>query len=611
MGNGEMMDLYGFYTGQILDAYEYLGCHYEDGTAVFRTYAPQAVKVTLIGEFSEWKELAMEAVLDGNFWECTVENVTPGMRYKYRIHRKDDFFIDHADPYGNGMEKPPANASVIVDMADYKWSDEKWMKSRTDCKTKPLNIYEVHFGSWKLKKNGSNYSYKELAKPLIRYVKEKGYTHLELMPLGEYPCGNSWGYQQTGFYSPTARYGTASELKYFIDYAHENGIGVILDFVPVHFAVDGFSLAEYDGTALYEYPYTDIALNEWGSKNFNHGRGEVRCFLQSCARYWLKEFHFDGLRMDAISNMIYWQGNKDRGENKGATDFMKHMNYSLKAADPSIMLIAEDSSSYDGVTRPVQYGGLGFDYKWDMGWMNDTLDYFRISPFDRRGSYHKLTFSMMYFAKENYLLPLSHDEVVHGKATIVQKMYGLYGEKFTQARALYLYMLTHPGKKLNFMGNEIAHFREWDEEKELDWFLCKYPAHDAFSEYMKDLNKIYKKHPAMYEMDYDNAGFTWVDCHQEDKCLYLFTRKSQKETLLVVLNFSCYQQEYQLTQFPNCELKLLIHSDDQKYDGNTPVTEKSLKGDIYGIHLNVSPYSGIIYQILPRKTTGKTKKAGV
>ncbi len=593
------MDFYGFYTGKILDAYEYLGCHLTDEGALFRTFAPAAVAVSVIGEFSDWKEVPMEKVYDGNFWECTIGGVKAGMLYKYRIHRKDKLVIDHADPYGYSMEMPPETASVTRRLDTYKWEDAKWMKSRTDCKNSPLNIYEVHLGSWRKKEDDTWYSYRELAKPLVEYVKEKGYNYIEIMPIAEHPCDNSWGYQQTGFYSPTARYGTPDDLRYFIDYAHQNHIGVILDFVPVHFAVDGYALAEYDGTALYEYPHIDVGLSEWGSKNFNHSRGEVQSFLQSNAYYWLKEFHFDGLRIDALSNIIYWHGNKERGVNVRAVEFIQHMNASLKAADKNIMLIAEDSTSYGKVTRPVSEGGLGFDYKWDMGWMNDTLAYFKTHPYDRKREYHKLTFSMMYFNEANFLLPLSHDEVVHGKATILQKMHGEYEEKFPQARALYLYMYTHPGKKLNFMGNEIGQLREWDERREQDWDMVKYPTHDSFARFMKELCMVYQNNPALYEQDYEGNGFRWVDCHQEEKRIYVYERISKSQRMLILLNLSDQKQTYQLDMKTYPSLKLVLSTDNEIYGGENACVDGEMierRGDIQEIQMN--PFTGLLYEVV-------------
>lgn len=597
------MDMYGFYTGKILDAYEYLGCHIDNDTATFRTYAPAAARISVIGDFNHWNETPMQKIYDGQFWECTISGVKPGMMYKYRIYRRDGGVVEHADPYGFGMELRPNSASIVRKLHTHTFHDEKWLKNRNDHKTKPLNIYELHLGSWKNNTANENgwYSYTELAPLLIPYVKEHGYNYIELMPIAEHPCDNSWGYQGTGFYSPTARYGTGKELMEFIDLCHQNEIGVILDFVPVHFAVDSYGLAEYDGTALYEYPHVDVGFSEWGSKNFNHSRGEVQSFLQSCANYWIKEYHFDGIRIDALSNIIYWHGNKDRGVNGNAVDFIRHMNHNLKAAHPGIMLIAEDSTSYPGVTAPTENGGLGFDYKWDMGWMNDTLDYFRLHPYDRKAAYHKLTFSMMYFYNEAYLLPLSHDEVVHGKATILQKMNGEYEQKFPQARALYMYMYAHPGKKLNFMGNEFGQIREWDERREQDWELLKFPIHDAFSMFMKDLSLLYLKTPAFSEHDFSSNGFQWLDCHQEEKLIYAFERKTPAQRIAAVFNFSAETQTYQLPVNEAKALQLVLSSDEEVYGGSQKYNKRQKYTVTDGfVSLELPAFSGTYFKILDK-----------
>ena len=550
------MDFYGFYTGKSFDAYKYLGAHVlkSEGGAkgktevIFRTFAPSASRISVIGEFNGWTESPMNRVHDGNFWEFCSEEAKPGMMYKYKIYDWAGNCVDHCDPYGYGMELRPNTASIIREMDTYEFHDEKWMKKRSDHKKKPLNIYEIHFGSFR-KPSGEPdawYTYEELAECLIPYLKENGYNYVEIMPLNEYPCDESWGYQGTGFFSPTSRYGTADQLKKFVDACHREEIGVILDFVPVHFAVDWYALADYDGTALYEYPHSDVGYSEWGSRNFMHSRGEVRSFLQSAADYWISEYHMDGLRMDAISRAIYWQGMPERGVNSNAVDFLRYMNMRLKERHPSIILAAEDSTSFPGVTKPAAEGGLGFDYKWDMGWMNDTLDYFRTAPEYRTENYHKLTFSMAYYYDERYLLPLSHDEVVHGKATILQKMYGDYEIKFPQARAFYMYMYAHPGKKLNFMGNELGHFREWDEKRELDWNLLEYPAHQEFREFMKALNRFYLEHPAFSAEDYTQKGFRWIECDAAEQCVYAFERRGGKERIAAVFNFSDKEQDIEL-----------------------------------------------------------------
>ena len=564
------MDFYGFYTGKIFDAYQFLGAHIEEEGVVFRTFAPNAKRITLIGEFSKWQEMEMQKVHDGNFWECRVSDAKAGQMYKYRIYEKSGRCIDHCDPYGFGMELRPNNASIIRDM-NYTFSDEKWMANRSDCKTKPLNIYEVHFGSFRKPSEEEDawYTYEEMADILIPYLKELGYNYLEIMPLNEYPCDASWGYQSTGFFSPTSRYGSAEQLKYFVNQCHQNGIGVIMDFVPVHFAVDDYGLANYDGTALFEYPHSAVGVSEWGSCNFMHSRGEVRSFLQSVANYWIEEYHMDGLRMDAISRAIYWQGDPARGVNQNAVEFLRYMNQGLKAMHPSILLAAEDSTSFAGVTKSVAEGGLGFDYKWDMGWMNDTLDYCRINAPYRSENYHKLTFSMMYYYDDRFLLPLSHDEVVHGKATIMQKMSGEYEEKFPQARAFYMYMYAHPGKKLNFMGNEIGQLREWDEKREQDWDILKYPIHDGFHRFMRALHRFYLEHPALFEKDYDKDGFQWVDCHQEEKSIYAFERRGAKERIVVLFNFSNKEQSGYRFQVEHAEkIERLLASNQTIYGGN-------------------------------------------
>ena len=614
------MDFYGFYTGKIFDAYKYLGAHINRGEngkveeVVFRTFAPSASRISVIGEFNGWTETPMEKVHDGNFWEMISKEAKPGMMYKYRIYDRAGNCIDHCDPYGYGMELRPNTASIIRDMDAYKFHDGKWMKKRSDHSELPLNVYELHFGSFRKPSEEPDawYDYEEMADILLPYLKENGYNYLEIMPLNEYPCDESWGYQGTGFFSPTSRYGTADQLKYFVDRCHENDIGVILDFVPVHFAVDDYALANYDGTALYEYPHSDVGDSEWGSRNFMHSRGEVRSFLQSAAEYWLNEYHIDGLRMDAISRAIYWQGMPERGVNSNAVEFLRYMNQGLKERHPSVILAAEDSTSFPGVTKPVEEGGLGFDYKWDMGWMNDTLDYFRTAPEYRTRDYHKLTFSMMYYYDERYLLPLSHDEVVHGKATILQKMYGDYEQKFPQARAFYMYMYAHPGKKLNFMGNEIGHFREWDEKRELDWNLLTFPAHQDFHRFMEDLNHFYLEHPALSELDYDTEGFQWIECHAEEKCVYVFERcakerksetgkhhdqMNRQERIVAAFNFSDEEQEIEIKCEDIKTLKRVFSSEYKEYGGQEEKKEKIIKAKKEIATLKLKPFSAEYYLI--------------
>lgn len=617
------MDIYEFYSGRSFDAYRELGAHVKKEvtgkkTVVsgvgFVTYAPNALGVNVIGEFNDWNETVMERCYDGSFFKVFVPEARPGMMYKYKIYHRDGSSMEHCDPYGFGMELRPAFASIIRDMDTYRFHDAKWMKNRSVCQGSPLNIYEVHLGSWRTKpvfdEQGnpltpeeiaesnrvaeSWYTYKEIAPMLAEYVKEQGYNYVEFMPLSEHPSDQSWGYQNTGFFSPTSRYGTADDLKEMIDILHQHNIGTILDFVPVHFALDGYGLARYDGTALYEYPSNDVGYSEWGSMNFIHSKGEVRSFLQSAANYWLSEYHFDGLRMDAISRIIYWMGDESRGVNDRAVDFIRNMNQGLKDRHPSIILCAEDSTDFKGTTKETKYGGLGFDYKWDMGWMNDTLNFFRTLPFVRGEHYHDLTFSMMYNYNERYLLPLSHDEVVHGKATIIQKMAGMYEEKFPQAKALYAYMYAHPGKKLNFMGNEIGQFREWDEKREQDWDLLKYPNHDSFHQYMKALNKIYMKEPALSAWDDDPNGFAWILCGKEKDVVYIFQREVNEDKVIVVLNLSgLVYKNYHFNYGNGDTMKVLINSDWNKFGGSTKDTEKTIKGVNGDFGFDLPAFSGI------------------
>ena len=585
------MDYYAFYTGQCFDAYTWLGAHLEGERAVFRTFAPAAAGVVLL---HGGRELPMERVHDGNFFEVWAEGVRPGDCYQYRIYRPDGGYTDHCDPYGYGMELRPGRCSVVRDLGEHTFEDGAWMASRTDRRQEPLHIYELHLGSWRRKPDGGWYRYDELAWPLIEYVKECGYNYVEFLPLSEHPCDESWGYQITGFYAPTSRYGTAKELMLLIDRLHQAGIGVILDFVPAHFAVDDYGLARYDGQALYEYPHRDVEVSEWGSHNFIHSRGEVRSFLQSCARYWLEVFHFDGLRMDAISRIRYWQGEEARGGNGDGVRFLREMNRGLKSLCPGCILTAEDSTNFPKVTAPPEYGGLGFDYKWDMGWMHDTLSYFQTPPEERLGRDHQLTFSMHYFPQERYLLPLSHDEVVHGKATILQKMHGDYNGKFPQARALYLYMMTHPGKKLNFMGNELGHFREWDEKREQDWLLLDFPIHQAFFRYIKELNHLYLTRPALSRWDYQGEGFAWLGCQKPETGLFAYQRQCDGERLAVLLNLSDQARSCQLPAPDSVEL--LLHTDWRRFGGSTP---EGAVGKPLGGLLNVSlpPYSGQLFRM--------------
>ena len=589
------MDMQAFYTGHAFDAYEFFGAHSYFGGTHFAVWAPAAQYVQVVGEFGEY---GMHRTYAG-VWEADVNGADAGMAYQYRVTGANGRCVDHCDPYGFAMKLRPDGRSIIAERPT-GFADEAWLTARSKNYDKPFNIYEVHMGSWQQKEDGSWYTYAELAELLPAYCKKYGYTHLELMPLAEYPFDGSWGYQTTGFFAPTSRYGTPDELAQFINACHKQGIGVILDFVPVHFAVDEYGLKEFDGTPLYEYPAASVGQSEWGSCNFMHSRGEIRCFIQSCADYWLRVFHADGLRMDAVSRLIYWQGDPNRGVNGSTLEFLKGMNAGLQQRHPTAILIAEDSTNFPKVTAPVEYGGLGFDYKWDLGWMNDTLDYFKKTPEERKHNLSKLTFSMMYAWNEHYILPFSHDENVHGKATIVQKMYGEYEGKFPQARALYLYMAIHPGKKLDFMGNEFAQLREWDESREQDWSVLKYPNHDSFRVFRKALNEAYLQNDGFWLREYDPAAFRWLDCAHPEKNACAIWRQGSEGGVLAAFNFGDTElTDYELTLPQKGKLTLLLDTDWTIFGGSTtkPAKGKALPA-ADKLTLNLPPFSGVLYALI-------------
>ena len=616
------MDFQKFFDGDLYDVYKYMGAHVQDGGVVFRTYAPQADKVCIIGDFNGWNEEEMKMPVHFQFYEIFEKDAKPGQMYKYVIYGKNGR-VEHCDPYGFGMELRPNFASIVRDLSAYTFTDDEWMKKRTRCYDKPLNIYELHLGSFRRNEKDPNgwFTYEDIADELIEYVKSNGYTHVEFMPLSEHPFDGSWGYQCTGFFSPTSRYGTATQLQKLIDRLHKAGIGAIIDFVPAHFAMDYYGLRQYDGSNLYEYPPSDVSDSEWGSCNFIFARREVACFMQSAANYWLTEYHFDGLRMDAISRVIYWMGNELRGVNDTAVDFLKKMNAGIHRLHPTAMLIAEDSTSYPGCTKSAEEGGLGFDYKWDLGWMNDTLDYFMKTSEERSSRPELLTFSMYYYYNERHLLPLSHDEVVHGKRTIVDKIFGSYEEKFPQLRSLYLYMYVHPGKKLNFMGNEIAMFREWDETKEPDLFLLKYPMHDSFHQYMICLNRLYREYGALSSADYDPAGFSWLAMNDQGHDVFAIRRNaavntgtdsaetaeryaslSEKDTCDIAAVFNFSNRARKLTLKPEKAEKwtLILHTDWQRWSGQRKEEAEQFKTMAKApVTLELPAFSGALYSIRP------------
>ncbi len=538
-----------YHEGNSLEAYRFFGAHPEKEGVRFTVYAPNAQAIQVIGSFDDWKNKGhkMRKVDERGTWSLYIKGVKPGDTYKYRITQATGRVVDKMDPYAFYSELRPNTASIVEDLKWDKWSDEQWLEKRNKGFNEPVNIYEVHLGSWMKEEDEDFVNYRKIAKKLIQYVKKNNFTHIELMPLCEYPFDGSWGYQCSGYFSVTSRYGSCQDLMYLVNEAHKAGIGVIMDFVPVHFVKDDFSLSYFDGTPVYEYPQAHDADSQWGTANFDLWKEEVRSFLMSAASFWIDVYHFDGLRMDAISNAIFWHGNKQLGVNEGALNFIKRMNFLLNERyQGKIMLIAEDSTDFPNVTKSTFEGGLGFDYKWDLGWMNDTLKYLKKDPVYRKWHHNNITFSMAYFYSERFLVEFSHDEVVHGKATIVNKMWGTYEQKFAQLRALYLYMFTHPGKKLNFMGNELAHWREWDETKENDWFLLGYPIHDAFHKYFAKLGEMYKTEKALYEDDYNWESFEWIDADNADKNMFSYIRKGKDKNYVIVLNFSPNHYEHEV-----------------------------------------------------------------
>ena len=621
------MEQHGFYTGAECAAYEWLGAHPSPEGTIFRVFAPAAAGVGVLGDFNGWQETPLSPLTDHSFYEGIIPGAEPGMGYLLRIHHADGTEADHLDPYSfasrredlpepeesaeaaestDGAAEAQAEAaedteeaprfrfvSVLWDHSAYCFADQRWMDRRTDGRAEPMNIYELHLGSWR---EGLNY--RTIAEPLLDYLEEMGYNCLELMPVCEYPAEESWGYQSVSYYAPTQRYGSPDDLKYLVDQCHSRGVRVILDLALVHFAVDAYGLGDFDGTPLYEYPREDWRLSEWGSKNFNYARGAVRSFLLSSVAFWLKVYHFDGVRLDAVRNMLYPQGNTDLGMHLDGVKFLQTLTWSIKALEPTACLIAEDSSAYPGVTAPVSQGGLGFDYKWDMGWMNDTLSYFQKNPGQRKGAYHQLSFSMFYFYSERFLMPFSHDEVVHGKATILQKMNGGYEGKFPQCRALYLYMYTHPGKKLNFMGNELGQLREWDEKREQDWNLLEYPIHQQFHRFTRELNQMYLVSPALYKRDFRWTGFRWLDC-QEGDLVYTYVRESREQMMLAVFNFDSAAVEGYRVELPDIDAaRLVFDTNWDKYGGTLEHQPKWLDLEDDGLTLTLEPFSGKLFTLL-------------
>mgnify|MGYP002800922995 FL=1 len=597
-----------FHEGRSLDAYRHFGAHPEREGVRFTVYAPNAQAIQVIGSFDDWEceGHEMKKVDERGTWSLYIKGVKVGDSYKYRITQATGRVVDKMDPYAFYSELRPNTASVVEDLSNDSWEDAEWLKSRSKNFDRPVNIYEVHIGSWMKEEYEDFVNSRKIAGRLIEYVKENHFTHIELMPLCEYPFDGSWGYQCSGYYSVTSRYGTCHDLMYLVNEAHKAGIGVIMDFVPVHFVKDDFSLSYFDGPALYEYPRAHDADSQWGTANFDLWKEEVRSFLMSAASFWIDVYHFDGLRMDAISNAIFWHGNKQLGVNEGALDFIKRMNFMLNEKyKGKIMLIAEDSTDFPNVTKSTLDGGLGFDYKWDLGWMNDTLNYLKKDPVYRKWHHNNITFSMAYFYSERFLIEFSHDEVVHGKATIINKMWGTYEQKFAQLRTLYLYMFTHPGKKLNFMGNELAHWREWDEQKENDWFLLSYPAHDAFHKYFALLGELYTEDPTLYEKDYSWESFEWIDADNADKNMFSYLRKGKDKDYVIILNFSPNMYRHEVFGVASKgSYREIINTEWERFGGTLPeqpqqchAARVSRNNKPYMIEADIPPFGGVLLEV--------------
>lgn len=564
------------------NAYDYLGSFYNKDFTLFRVYAPHANSISVVGDFNNWNNSShrMEKIDDRGIWEVKIPNVKIFDNYKYCIFNNGKE-IYKQDPYSYHNQTDGLTASKVYNINNYQWNDFEWFqkRSQTNLYESPINIYEVHIGSWMRKEGNIVYNYREIANKLIKYVKKMGYTHIELLPVMEHPFLGSWGYQVTGYFSITSRYGTPDDFMYLVDLAHQNNIGIILDWVPAHFCKDDFGLIEFDGECLYEDPApTRKEHLTWGTRIFNYAKPEIKSFLISSACFYYEKYHIDGIRCDAVASMLYldydrseWVPNCYGGhENLEAIQFLKDYNTTCFMRFGNILSIAEESTAFPRITHPIEQGGLGFNYKWNMGWMNDTLEYIKSDPIYRQYNHHKMTFAMSYAFSENFILPISHDEVVHLKKSLLDKMPGNYDDKFNNFRAYLGYMMTHPGKKLLFMGSEFGQFTEWDEKKGLDWMLLKYPRHQEAQTYVRDLNKYYLKHPQLFENERNWDGFEWIYADSADSNSYVYLRKSNKKKhLIVLLNFS--GQDYHNYRVYNKQIKgsykIAINSNDIRYGG--------------------------------------------
>ena len=622
------LDQYLFGQGNHYEIYKKLGAHMVDDEGqkgvYFAVWAPNAKSVSVVGEFNDWDRTRnpMTRAEYIGIYTCFVPGVKEGMMYKFCIETITGEYHMKADPYANYAELRPGTASRITNIENLKWTDSSWMAAREkwDHKKEPMSVYEVHMGSWKRHPGTEDegfYTYREFAKEITKYMKDMGYTHVEIMGIAEHPFDGSWGYQVTGYYAPTSRYGTPEDFAWMINYLHRNGIGVIMDWVPAHFPKDEHGLAEFDGTATYEY--ADPRKGEhpdWGTKIFDLGKNEVRNFLIANALFWVEHFHIDGLRVDAVASMLYldygkkdgeWVPNQYGGnENLEAVDFFKHLNTVVLGRNPGALMIAEESTAWPKVTGDVEDGGLGFSLKWNMGWMHDFTEYMKLDPYFRKDNHHMMTFAMSYAYSEDYILVLSHDEVVHLKCSMINKMPGLGFDKYANLKAGYAFMMGHAGKKLLFMGQDFAQLREWSEERELDWYLLEEPEHQAIQSWMRDLLHMYKKKQALYELDQSWEGFEWVNADDAYRSIYSFIRHSKdgKHNLLFVINFTpMAREDYRVGVPRKKQYKLILNSDDVKYGGNGEkrqniyhAVKKECDGRPYSFGYKLPPYGVAVFE---------------
>ncbi|MEG2435083.1 MAG: 1,4-alpha-glucan branching protein GlgB [Ruthenibacterium sp.] len=623
------LPLYLFKQGTNFECQRFLGAHLlrqgERDGVLFRVWAPRAKAVSLVGDFNSWIPGATPMLneQESGVWQCFVEGIEEYDIYKYCVTTPADEIVFKADPYAFHTETRPANCSKVYDLSGYAWKDAAWQKrcKEEDPLARPMNIYEMHAGSWRTYPDGNPLSYRALAAELIPYLTDMGYTHVEMMPLTEYPFDGSWGYQVTGYFAPTSRYGAPKDFMYFVDACHNAGIGVIMDWVPAHFPKDQFGLYQFDGTNCYEDQNPLRAEHkEWGTMVFDYARPEVESFLISSAIFWLTEYHIDGLRVDAVASMLYldynrkdgeWQKNKN-GDNKNleAIAFLRKMNTEIFARKPHALMIAEESTAWPLVSKPVDAGGLGFNFKWNMGWMNDMLSYMSTDPLFRSGNHKKVTFSFFYAFSENFILPISHDEVVHGKCSLINKMPGDYEEKFASMRTFFGYMIAHPGKKLMFMGQEFAQFAEWSESHELDWPLLEYERHQQMQNYVRTLNHLYTKTPALWEDDFSWDGFQWIVADDSMQSIIAFLRRDKAgHEVIAVSNFAPVERQNYCIGVPRAGLyKELLNSDDTLYggsgitSGNVRSKKKAMHGFAYSVSLHLPPLSTVLIETPPVKT---------